>query len=70
MMNNLIFQFTEKNISKLVNYICFTHDKKCKKQVQAKCGNMCIYLLLPCFKQMQIDQTPDKQCVSCVLSDA
>jgi hypothetical protein len=41
-----------------------------KKQVQATCGNMCTYLLLLCSKQMQTDQTPDEQCIRCVLADA
>jgi hypothetical protein len=28
MVNNLIYLFIEKNISKLVNYLYFTNDKK------------------------------------------
>jgi hypothetical protein len=69
MVNNLIYLFTEKNISKLVNYLCFTNDKERKKQVQATCGNMCTYLLLPCSKQVQRQLRLDERILFIFLSD-
>jgi hypothetical protein len=70
MVNNLIYLFTEKKISKLVNYLCFTNDKnvrsKCKLHVKT-CAHICYYRA---SNKCRLIGPLDRQRVSCALMDA